>query len=441
MQTINNSKKLPINIGIDFGTSYSKVCFEESHKKVFIELNESNKPYYKRSEVYYDYNQKRFHYKKPDDVSTIETMKYFKYSIIEKSLQRSNQTLVLNLKTTPEKLYSVFFLACLIKRSKKEIEKYYKKHRVFQFDWNITMGVPIDNYQDEFKSWYDMILQIAIKLSESKDLNKYSIFLNDLDDFCQENEEITIPGFKESPNNTLSELYAESIAFLGDRNVDEGLYAIVDIGGATVDMAVISKMPDEYNKNKFKYGIITKSIEPLGIEILIHKIAQNDNYKKIKKLLENNKFKSTNIEFNKDEEQKLFKKMKEAFARLATDAKDKLREALIRRNGKMIVILCGGGAQYNWYKDCISSTKEQIRNTLADVPNGFGIEFMSVEKLKRYYNVIDHRLIISSGLAQDIQRIPDLGGLPWDYERKIFNVINIEDYLEKIMIDKYGASL
>jgi hypothetical protein len=428
----NQVRTKSINIGIDFGTSYSKICFEDETKETnYVKLTTNkSKLEYKRSRVYFDYVKRIFYYQKPENASSIETINYFKYSMIDKSLPRSSYITVSNPKTTPEELCGVFFIACLIKQSKNLVENHYKKYGKFEFDWNITMGVPIDNYSNEFKSLYDMILQIAIKLS--KELSKYSISLNDLDNFCKENQEIIIPGFKKSPNNTLSELYAESIAFLKDDNVREGLYAIVDIGGATVDMAVISKMRDESNKEKFKYGIIAKNIKPLGIEILIHKIAPcSDKHSDIRKLLKNNKFRSTDIKYKKTEEQELSCKMQIAFAELAKEVRDKriAREMLInKQKGMLPIFLCGGGAKYKWYKSCISSTWDRILNTLGDV--GFRLNFKPVEELKRYNNLIDHRLIISSGLAQDIQNIPDLDGFPGDYEEYVATIR--EDYNETL---------
>jgi len=395
-----------INIGIDFGTSYSKVCSENktTKQKKYIKLVKDNpKPEYKRSRVYFDYVNKIFYYQSPKNIKSIETINYFKYSIIDKSLQRSKFIPLSNPETIPEILCCVFFIACLIKQSKKNIENQYKKHVDLRFIWNITLGVPIDNYSKKFKSLFDLILQYAIKLSEKEDFKKYTIALNDLDDFCQKNKEIMIPGFKKSQNNTLSELYAECLAFLEDSNVTEGLYAIVDIGGATVDMAVINKTQDETNNGKFKYSIIAENIEPLGIEILIQKIMKKDDmYEEINELLKNNDFQCTDIEYNKVEQQELSNKMKKAFAEMAINAKDKFREALIKRKGEMKVILCGGGAKYQWYKSCILSKQGDIRKTLGDekVPNGFRLKFEDIDKLGRYYNTYNHFLIwmVSPGI-------------------------------------------
>jgi len=434
-------KNKVINIGIDFGTCYSKVCFEDETKQKNHVKFYTDKTEYKHSKVYYEYSKKIFYYIKPENVNSLETIKYFKYSTIDKSLPRSSQIPVSHPITSPEILCCVFFIACLIDQSRKYIEKFYKKwyRSMPKFEFSITMGVPIDNYSDKSHPMYDIILQTAIELSNSDKLDKYSISLNDLDEFYQKIQNINTPKFRESPNNTISELYAECLAFLYDDFVPEGLYAIIDIGGATIDMAVINKSHDESNNNKFKYSIIAENIQPLGIEILIQKIALNsETHNKIRKLI---KSLNTDIEYNKNEEQNLSKKMRNAFAEMAINAKDKFREALIKRNGEMKVIICGGGYDYKWYKSCINKAKEQIKRTLAEVPNGFGLKFEDVDNLGRYYNSINHRLIISSGLAQDIQSIPDLDGFPWDFEKPVAKVINQEEILERVLIDNTGEIL
>jgi len=433
-----------INIGIDFGTCYSKVCFEDETKQKNYVKFYTNKSEYKHSEIYYEYSKKMFYYIKPENVNIIETVKYFKYSTIEESLPRSIHIPVSQPITSPEILCCVFFIACLIEESIKYIENFYEEKygSMPLFDYSITMGVPIDNYSDKFRPMYDIILQIAIELSKSNKLDKNSISLNDLDNFYQDNKKISPPKFKESSNNILSELYAECLAFLEDKNVPEGLFAIIDIGGATVDMAVINKSQVEAN-NKFKYSIIAENIQPLGIEILIQKIIKSDDmYNMINELLKNDNFQSTDIEYNKIEEQELSKRMQKAFAEMAINAKDKFRKALIKRKGEMKVILCGGGAKYEWYKKRIKSTQEQIRKTISldEAPNGFKLKLEDVGDLGRYYNSIDHRLIISSGLAQDIQRIPDLDGFPWDYSEIRLKEKNIDEINYNKQIELFGKT-
>jgi len=425
-------KEITINMGIDFGTSYSKVCYQDSvtKKKNYVEFYTGTpKSKYKHSKLYFDYNNKNLCYVNPDNYF-IDVIKYFKYSMIDKSLRQQNHMTSICLNTDYDILCCCFFIACLIKNSKKYIKKNLEKQGNFKYNWAITMGVPVDNYSNEYRELYDKILQVAINLSDNMD--NYSIPLEDLNEYYQKHCNIEIPKYAESPNNTLSELYAECISFLDDPNVSEGLYAIIDIGGATVDMAVIYK---KLNNNRDKFGIVSKSIQPLGIEIVIKKIALENKYiSDVRKLLRYNGFNTVMSNYNLKEEERLSKQMKEAFAILVIEAKEKKRELLKSQNGVIKVIICGGGAKYEWYKSCILSTKEQIRPTLDNI--GYKIKLEPVNTLKRYYKVDDHRLIIANSLSRAIGFIPLLEGFPWHFQGRKQNFEKADEHgSSDVMID------
>jgi hypothetical protein len=423
-------KKLIVNIGLDFGTSYSKVCFEGNHKFYFVELDDTK---YIPSVVYYDYLQKKLYFKMPEGTRNIEKIEYFKYSMIDESLPRGNYISTANVREKPEVLCSMFYLACLIKETKAYIIRHYANK--FTIKWNINMGVPIDNYDDQNKSLYDKILRLAIKLSDCNTITENNCPLEFLDGFFHENRNISIPRFKESLFNPLPELYAECLYFLQDRNVLDGVYAVVDVGGGTVDMAVIHK------ESSNTFSIVSKDIQPLGIEILAHNISINTGaYNNIKKALQDNNFERS-IELNKEKEREFAKSMSEMFARLAMDVKNKQwpRKALIKQKGNLPVILCGGGAKYKWYEDCIRDTRGRLRPCLKNV--GYTLDIMSAEKLIGTSRVENHRLIIARCLAQRIDDIPEISGFPWHFEYQSLQKTNRGVDLEERVIEIYGEIL
>jgi hypothetical protein len=421
------TKKLIVNIGIDFGTSYSKICFELNRVFEFFVLDNTK---YIPSVVYYDYLQKQLYFEEPKNIKNIEKIEYFKYSMINDSLPRKKYIFTTEVKERPELLCSMFYLACLIKETKAYIIRYYNKESTV--DWNINMGVPVDNYTNKNKLLYDKILHLAIKLSDSTIITKNNCPLEFLDAFFQENKAISIPCFQKSPYNTLPELYAECLYFLQDRNVLNGVYAVVDVGGGTVDMAVIHK------ESSNTFSIASKDIRPLGIEILVHNISINTwSYNNIKKALQYNNFERS-IEFYKEKE--FAKSMSEMFARLAMDVKNKQwpRKALINQKGKLPVILCGGGAEYKWYSSCILDTRDRLCNAL-DI--GYELDIMSTEKLIGTSKGRDHRLIIARCLAQRIEDIPVVSGFPWNFDCLSKNEIDKREILEERMREKSGQSV
>jgi hypothetical protein len=351
--------------------------------------------------------------------------------MIDNSLPRSKYLVNEQLYTFPETLCSIFYIACLIKESKAYITQSYKKRNINLVpDLSITMGVPIDNYENKNKSLYDKILHIAVKPSDA--FQGDSIGLQELNNFYQENTGIKIPRFKESPFNTLSEIYAECLSFLQDRNVPHDVYAVVDIGGATVDMAVI------YKESENKFSIVSKDTQPLGIEIVISNIIIQDVSRKcVEECLYKQNINPDYI--NTVAEHSYFEKLRTMFAKLAVEVKSKssAREALVKQNGILKIIICGGGANYKWYENCILSNKENLSRAL-DI--GYRLEIIPLKKLLAPSATNNHRLLIARGLAQRVEDIPILENFPWHFQKIKWNTqsSNMDESLDDISIEKYG---
>ena len=432
------TKNLTINIGIDFGTSYSKVCFAERKEFNFVKFPEGQ---YKNSILFFDHKEKILYYSRPQNNPNIEEIRYFKYSMIDESLPKSKHLIRQNIEN-PEKLFCTFFLACLINESKNYANKHYNERLggllgKINFEWAITLGVPVDNYSNEHHKLYDKILHIAYKLS--KTLNNISISISSLNEFYRSNQDIEIPKFKMSPINTLPELYAESLIFLQSRNTQNGIYALVDIGGGTVDMAIIYKEDAE----KKIFSIVSKRIDPLGVEIVSHKItSSSESINEVKLYLEK-KTRFDSLHFiNYEKEKKLKKDFKEAFATIVLELKKKdiksyynNKHALYTDDGKLKLycIICGGGTKYEWYKDGILQKISDFKQNM-----DLKFEIIDVEKLLPE-KTINHRLLISYVLSQRIEDIPELKGYPWDFGDTKYSIRDVEEERHNVMKNKYGG--
>ena len=413
-------RKYSINIGLDFGTTYSKVSFGERRIVNPVLFGIGKNETTKTTEVFYDPEDNILHYEKLKNKPNMEIIKYFKYSFIDKSLPTSKHLSKISLQTAPEILCCVFFLACLIGKTKNYIKEYYKAKNIDIIpEWNINMGVPIDNFESDHKSLYDKILHASVKLSNNLQGDKANIKVGiyALDRFVSKEFSLNIPKHGESPYNTLSELYALCLPFLQDRNVPNGIYAIVDIGGATVDIAVFLKESQE------SFSIVAKDIQPLGVEMLINKgIIKQDN-------LNENFF---------------IEELRVMFAKLAMEVKGKkeAKEALKNQKGVLKIIICGGGAIYKCFEYSVLENRSYIRNTL-DI--SYKLETISIEKLLELSEIKNHRLLISKGLAQRIEDIPILIGFPWHFQKIEIQPIEKSQEkrweLEDIQREKYGEVL
>ncbi|GHU97608.1 hypothetical protein FACS189483_04080 [Spirochaetia bacterium] len=397
-----------VYMGIDFGTSYSKVCFSSiATEKIDIIFDENNDEY-KHSVLYYlrDWNtlKGRLYYKKPAVVTS--PVYYFKYSMINESLPKNmdmhDEKIITN---NHEMLCSLCFLAWLIKDSKRYIATHYKKFGMKEeIDYRITMGVPIENYNDENKKIYDNILYIADKLSDSDLISLNYIDLDVLDKYFQENWRSNTTNFK---LNTLPELYAEAIAFFNNPNYNDGLYGVVDIGGGTVDIAVLKK---ENFDGRQMFSILCQSIKPCGIEILISELSGKNI------LLEkaSNYLLKLDIDLKDDAfEAKYNKIFGESFRKMTLDAKRKVVSNFW--NKAYHIVLCGGGSIYKWYQRIIQDSRSLLS------PAGIKYNMDISEKFFK-----ENRLIISRALAQPYFNLPKIEGFPWNIE-EIKQIYKSED--------------
>lgn len=118
-RTEQQTQKIVI-IGIDFGTSFTKVYFNqggEVKQPIQFEVS-SSKSYFLPTELYYNPTENKLYFHKDDNC---EVLKYFKYSMINEGLLTSKELLQKNtaFNIKPEFLCSVYYLACLIKEVKK----------------------------------------------------------------------------------------------------------------------------------------------------------------------------------------------------------------------------------------------------------------------------------------------------------------------------------
>jgi hypothetical protein len=422
-------RKISINMGIDFGTSYTKICFSDRIDAFYFVKFEGEE--YKQSIIYFDYKNEILHYRKPLKEDNIEKIEYFKYSMIDDSLTGSKKlsSLKLNVKP-PEILCSLFFLVCIIDESKEYVRNHFMKSLGnIEIEWSITMGVPIEKYENENHQLYDRLLNIANKMSSNQ--NNYSISIKDLDIYYQKNKDISLPRFQESNINTLPELYAESLAFLQSRNVDTGVYAIVDIGGATVDMAMMFK---EIREDITRFSIVSRNIKPLGIEIVANNIVcDKKDIEQARGEMRNQKNILDQRYFSSERDYK--EKFKEAFASIVVDLKKKNVHInfkhVLDNDNTLPVIICGGGANFRWYEDGILQTRGQLRNIIA---GGLKLEIRPVEKLLPKH-IKNHRLLIAYTLALPVEKIPRLDGYPW-YFGEIDN-----GSPERVISDRYGKGI
>lgn len=376
-----------IFLGIDFGTSYTKVsysyAFPNNPRRQHIEtLKWDNNDFYKKSVLYYQ--NKRLYFEKPNE-NCVE-IKYFKYSIIEKKLQNNQQPTKCNF----EELCCVYFLAQLIKRALDKIFNSLSISNTNEIKISVNMGVPLENFykgkNKTNKGLYLEILENAVTLAGGSQIEtkipENQVLLSNLDKVYSE---ILCKKAKLNWNvNVCPELAAELLLYHESKFVHDGLYAVVDIGGGTVDMALFLKetTTDTHNATM---GCVNQTILPYGMEI----------------------YKSRNV-VNFDNEDLI-----QNFCKLIMESKRNTKNNKWIKTSefkKINVFFLGGGSNDSWYTNAIKDSSNRLKS--ADISLDFS------ETIKRYIEdedilvVKEQRLIISQMLARHIDEITNVNGFP-----------------------------
>lgn len=396
------SEKVVI-VGIDFGTSFTKVCFNQGGNiKQPLKFNVDGKQsYFLPTELYYDPTSNKVFFNKVQDG---EVLRYFKYSMIKSGLLTSKSLAKNNPDKNPkaEFLCSIYYLASLIKEIKRQIADILG---VSKIRYSFNMGCPIDNWRDKNKDSYDIVLKLGYKLSEER--FEDGMALEKLYAFYAENKDVTFPNLQ-----TVPELYAEALWFIEKPSTGEGFYTILDIGGGTVDFATIyvSRTSDGEKQTK----IYSQKVLPLGVEILLQ-FMYPDRYETHRaECIEKLRNTSVNIDYEKskyDIDRKLEKaqEFRVVFSEKIVEVKKKNSKFMYKQynngKGELPYYSFGGGADFQWYHSIIKFHNSAFE--AAHIP--------PLEKQPVILNDIpNNRLIIAEQLTRS--SIPEIDGFPWHFD-------------------------
>ena len=402
---VNKRSQKIVIVGIDFGTSYTKVYFNQDGEiKLPLRFNvDGQDSYFLPTQLFYSPQYNKIYFTKQ---AGTECLKFFKYSMINDGLLTS-QTLRQNNKFNdslkPEFLCSIYYLANLIKNIKGQISGLLKTKDI---KYTFNMGCPIENWDDKDRGKYDEVLSLGYVLSDTVE---DGIDFSSLYEFYQSNKNKNFENLQ-----TVPELYAEALWFIEQPSTGEGLYTILDVGGGTVDFASIYVFRTAEGEKKTK--IYSQNVMPLGIEILLQYMFPIDYESKRSDRLYQLKTKSVIMPFGwekKYEENRNLLKAHEfdvKFASGIAEVKERNRTLMDEQNLKRKQIpyyTFGGGADFNWYHSIIDSHKYAFSN--ANIP--------PLTRQDVILNAIpDNRLIIAEQLTRS--NFPDIDGFPWHFSRQ-----------------------
>ncbi|MGL4985818.1 MAG: hypothetical protein ACRC5H_01615 [Treponemataceae bacterium] len=408
--------KNPLNIyiGLDFGTSFTKVSFSYSStvNKIrtlkFYRLKKDS--YFFPTIVSLDRNTCCFEplsYLRKLNSDCLEQIKYFKINMA----QKENTLPSLSVKSAEkfvtknklEILCSVFFLSQIIGISKKSITAILQKENIHkQINWHVNMGVPFDdNTKKEEKENFETVLAIAYQLANENICEK--INLDFLDKYYSDNQ-----NEKAFFTHTFPELAAEVISYQENKNIGKGFYSLIDIGGGTVDIAMFYKGGSFASLDE--YCCLYQKVIPLGVESLVNRIINKQIETTFYQVMEDLKHGKYGTEAINEEALKgSMKEFRRAYRESLVNSKEiKSDEMAYYQDSKKKIpyFLMGGGAKISIYNGNIENIKD-LKNC--------NIPMLENEKIEEYsqtsfnLEVHNNRLIISQILARPIEMLKE----PW----------------------------
>ena len=425
-------------IGLDFGTTFTKVSYRVTpalwwNVKSMKFFGEED-PHLFPSVVWLgpdDKNSPRIQYLEPcDPESNMVPVKYFKYSMVLPGLvQPPLVGSMIRSTKNGLRIVSAFFLGNLLKDIRDTIVRD-EKLAPDAIQWFVNLGIPAGTSgphakfrpevsDHEVVEVFSEVLNVAWKFSNTHFALDGEMSLAELDRFYDESKHER----DYTHLNCIPELYAEVLLYYQDKNVPEGFYCVVDVGGGTVDVAVFYK---EFVEGNTEVSCVAHAVAPLGFESLLERVALPPVDEPRRNAIASlpipydvlghfGRMKDT-PDIMPDKFDGAVHQFELAFGKHCLDAVRLELPTLVRKETinrhDFSLFLLGGGRGVQFYRDVIGHMSNALE--AAGFPGKRECDILDyVREINRFAVVDNSRLLISQMLAQPFNEIPKLDGSIW----------------------------
>lgn len=433
-----------VTIGLDFGSSFTKVCYrlqgDRVDKRGVVEFSKTvSEPQnvLLKSVVYISTDGRSMSFYRFGNYSPIQ---FIKSDLTEKYMDPEMGE---NIK----ELCSLF-LAGTIGFSKRYIET--NEARLLEgkeIVWILNVGIPVDQNEPQLEDVYQEVIKIAVLRSQVVLENitiprKYWSKLYQISANKEQNEMLVL---------LTSELLAEVIDVFEDPEIDEGMSMIIDIGSATVDVAVVNL--DRSSSYGFDLvDFVSAKVSLLGVDSLVkyidrseapkletdfkHALLSEKYFKQIFNILSDIDIDSVDLNFYG---KSLLNKFRGIIADTCLKVKKTYMNSMLTRSNTMPIYLLGGGNIYYWYKKWPEDAyTARLKN--CNLPK---FDYKEINRTPQFPQISPnsyHRFRVASGLLK-FETSLRVSGYPWHFvpEERKEKITNYNRYrLEEIQREKYG---
>lgn len=430
-------------IGLDFGSSTTKVCYRiqstNIDKKGVVKFpgNDTAAGGLLRDSVVYIAGNWQF--MSCREFAFSKKFSFFKAHLVEKSLHHHEIDLL--------KTVCSYFIAYVIGAAKEYIEQTETKvlsgHHVL---WIVSLGVPVDHDGLELHGIYEEMAKVAVL--RHKEAFRFTLLsLDRWRTYYQSsvNETLTNMYYHLTP-----ELLAEVTDVFEDPEVDEGLSIIVDVGSATVDIAIVDL--DRHAKSQnYTIDFISAKVGPLGVDNTVRyieaKVEKLPNLSIKKALLKEDAFCQV-YNFMNDHQydipglegygKTLVEKFHGMYAEVCLQAKNTQVQSRLTAMKSIPLYLLGGGNCYFWYYYWPKAVHTPRLSSC-------GIPICQYQQLHHQPDIAQldknmyHRFRVALGLLK-LETMLKVTGYPIYFQLANCPIekVSLHDELEKQLAEKYG---
>lgn len=432
-----------VTIGLDFGSSTTKVCYRVQSP----DIDKNGVVKFSGKDVSPDgllldsvvYVAGDWQYLGHKEFAFSKKVRYLKADLIAR-FQESKDI------ETHKRVCS-YFIAYVIGAAKDYIEKHEErilsKHQVI---WIVNIGVPVDHDGVGLEKIYREMAQVAV-LHHREAFRFYLISTERWQKYYESVKEIPI---KNVDYYLTPELLAEVTDVFEDPEVDEGLSVVIDVGSATVDIAVVG-LNRHSSDAQHNVDFIAAKVGALGVDNTVRYIQSRQETNKdfptknalmdqsmfteIYKLMHDNPYQIHGLEGYGHNLADIFHGV---FSELLMKVKDSASGKLFTAMRSVPLYLLGGGNCYYWYQQWPEAA-HRARLSQCGVPKCDHQKLHHQPDIENLEKQMQHRFRVASGLLR-METMLKVTGYPSHFRRDDYPTtkVNLHERLEARMAERYG---
>ncbi|MBE9064351.1 hypothetical protein [cf. Phormidesmis sp. LEGE 11477] len=236
--------------------------------------------------------------------------------------------------------------------------------------WSVNLGVPVEYCDSIALKTFEKVLAIAWLL-KSTDIDTSALTIDSLNRLTKHLEQwaSTDEQINQLDCTTTPEIVAAMWSFINSRQAQEGFYTFFDIGDGTLDGAAF--LFDRTDGSRQVDCYIGK-VEPLGVSAFVEKTADELQLtpESIRHSLSNLSDSPLNDQLQNSSTRNKIQRMVAAVVMAGNEKHQKIRQFSVKKDigENLKVFIGGGGGNTEFFPDTIESTHSDFRQGNADIP-------------------------------------------------------------------------